>query len=183
MTIADMTMAEARRDERVRAFLRARICFNNNASTIDCTVKNISASGAKIEMSSAVSVPSEFDLDVPQKGRIYRARLMWRDASSLGVQFVDRSADTEQLDSHAARLQPFSLNRMRSTRSADARNSVRPSSPNAQLAMGPPSSIRPSGSAVGERIMRPPGAEQNKIVCWSSGCMVAPGVANAVGQV
>ena len=105
MTIADMTMAEARRDERVRAFLRARICFNNNASTIDCTVKNISASGAKIEMSSAVSVPSEFDLDVPQKGRIYRARLMWRDASSLGVQFVDRSAETEQLDSHAARLQ------------------------------------------------------------------------------
>ena len=100
-----MTMAEARTEERVRAFLRARILFNNNSSTIECTVKNMSAGGAKIELSSALSVPCEFDLDVPQKGRIYRARLMWRDSTSLGVQFVDKSADIEPTESHAMRLE------------------------------------------------------------------------------
>lgn len=101
-----MTLAEVRRDDRVRAFLRARILFNNNNSSIDCTVKNISASGAKIEISSVLSVPSEFDLEVPQKGRTYRARLMWRDANFVGVQFVEKDAvDAEQLESTSARLE------------------------------------------------------------------------------
>lgn len=101
-----MTLAEVRRDERVRAFLRARIMFNNNSSSIDCTVKNISSSGAKIEISSVLSVPSEFDLEVPQKGRTYRARLMWRDANFVGVQFVEKDAvDAEQLGSTSARLE------------------------------------------------------------------------------
>ena len=101
-----MTMAEIRRDERVRAFLRARILFNNNNSSIDCTVKNISASGAKIEISSVLSVPNEFDLEVPQKGRTYRAKLMWRDANFVGVQFVEKGAvAAEQLETQSARLE------------------------------------------------------------------------------
>ena len=98
-------MAEARRDERVRSYLRARILFNNNSSSIECTVKNISASGAKIEISSGLSVPSEFDLDVPQKGRVYRARLTWRDSACLGVRFIDRAADHALPDAHVARLE------------------------------------------------------------------------------
>ena len=105
MTVAGMTMAEARQDERVRSFLRARILFNNNSSSIECTIKNISASGAKIEMSSGLSVPNEFDLDVPQKGRVYRARLTWRDSASLGVQFIDRAIDHALPDPHVARLE------------------------------------------------------------------------------
>ena len=101
-----MTMAEVRRDERVRSFLRARILFNNGSSSIDCTVKNISAGGAKLEISSVLSLPSEFDLEVPQKGRTYRARLTWRDANFIGVQFIEKSsADAEQLESQTARLQ------------------------------------------------------------------------------
>ena len=98
-------MAEARGDERVRSFLRARILFNNNSSTIECTIKNISSSGAKIELSSGLSVPNEFDLDVPQKGRVYRARLMWRDSASLGVRFVDRPTDHALPDPDISRLE------------------------------------------------------------------------------
>ena len=101
-----MTMTEVRRDERVRALLRARILFNNNSSTIDCTVRNISSGGAKLEISSALTVPSEFDLDVPQKGRTYRARLMWRDANFLGVQFVEKGArDAAQTETQATQLE------------------------------------------------------------------------------
>ena len=101
-----MTMAEVRRDERVRALLRARILFNNNSSSIDCMVRNISGGGAKLEISSALTVPSEFDLDVPQKGRTYRARLMWRDATYIGVQFVEKNArDAAQTETAVARLE------------------------------------------------------------------------------
>ena len=89
-----MMMVEARRSERVRSFLRARILFNNGASTIDCTVKNISAHGAKIEIAHSLSVPAEFDLLVPQRGRTYRSRMAWRAADSIGVEFIETDTAT-----------------------------------------------------------------------------------------
>lgn len=109
-----MHMLESRQAERVRTFLRARIVFNNNNSTIDCTVKNISASGAKIDVSDAVAVPEFFDLIIPQKGQTYRARIAWRDEQAIGVNFVtaDQASPnratldrrTEQLERENRRL-------------------------------------------------------------------------------
>ncbi len=107
-----MMMVEARRSERVRSLLRARILFNNRSSTIDCTIKNISAHGAKIEIAHSMSVPTEFDLEVPQRGRTYRARMMWRAASSMGVEFnesagalsANAQAAIEQLEAENRKL-------------------------------------------------------------------------------
>ena len=93
-------MAEVRRDERVRAFLRARIIFNNHNTTIECTIKNISASGAKIVLSEALTIPNEFDLEVPQKGRTYHARMMWRDAGSIGVHFIEAGMEAFAAQNH-----------------------------------------------------------------------------------
>ncbi len=87
-----MMMIEARRAERVRSFLRARIVFNNQNSTVDCTIKNFSLYGAKIELANSVSIPSTFELEVPQKGRTYRAKLSWRDDEAIGVEFMDEDA-------------------------------------------------------------------------------------------
>lgn len=102
-----MTMVESRRAERVRSFLRARIVFNNQNSTIDCTVKNISPTGAKIEIANSLSVPAEFDLEVPQRGRVYRAKIVWRDADSMGVTFAqpDQKAGWEVADAKLERLE------------------------------------------------------------------------------
>ncbi len=100
-----MMMVEARRSERVRSLLRARILFNNGASTIDCTIKNISAQGAKIEIVHSLSVPSEFDLEVPQRGRTYRAKMMWRAADSIGVEFIEQGATSENAQAMIQRLE------------------------------------------------------------------------------
>ena len=100
-----MMMVEARRSERVRSLLRARILFNNGASTIDCTIKNISIHGAKIEIAHSLSVPSEFDLEVPQRGRTYRAKMMWRAAASIGVEFVDQGVGSETAQVTIQRLE------------------------------------------------------------------------------
>ena len=99
-----MMMLEARQGERVRALLRARIIFNNQNSTIDCTIKNISACGAKIELDNTASVPAEFDLEVPQRARTYRARIVWRDAVACGVTFVEAAAAKEPADTSLERL-------------------------------------------------------------------------------
>ena len=107
-----MMMVEARRAERIRSFLRARIVYNNHSSTIECMVKNISPFGAKIQLGNSTSIPNSFDLEIPQKGRTYRARLAWRTETAIGVEFVDdepahRDASpgkVERLESEIRRL-------------------------------------------------------------------------------
>jgi len=82
-------MEEMRQSERVRSFLRAQIVFNNRMSTIDCIIKNISPTGAKVALNDTLAVPTEFEIDIPQKGRTHRARLVWRDKESIGVEFME----------------------------------------------------------------------------------------------
>ena len=85
-------MGSDRKSDRARSILGARIIFNHGNSTIDCQIRNISASGAKLDVSQAVSIPEEFDIDVPQRGKVYRARLCWRDSGSAGIEFVQAGA-------------------------------------------------------------------------------------------
>jgi len=87
-------MANDRKLDRVKAMLGARIVFNNGNSTIDCLIRNISRIGAKLALSSSVSLPEEFDIDVPQKGKVYRARLCWREADAAGIEFVLDASET-----------------------------------------------------------------------------------------
>lgn len=100
-----MMMVEGRASDRVRSFLRARIIYNNNNSTIDCIVKNISPTGAKMDVSRLMSIPAEFDLDIPQKGRVFRARISWRDGDSLGVEFIEQNESQHTYDSRVALLE------------------------------------------------------------------------------
>ncbi len=66
-----MQMADSRQADRLRCLLPAKIVFNNRCSTFDCLIRNISASGAKIEIATAASLPARFELEVPHKNRIY----------------------------------------------------------------------------------------------------------------
>src|SRR4051794_41805517 len=83
---------EARQSERRRSLLRARISFNGGNSTIECLSRNVSAHGMRLELAESLSVPGEFDLEVPRKGRSSRARLVWRGDGMIGVAFVPATA-------------------------------------------------------------------------------------------
>jgi hypothetical protein len=98
-------MPEARKSERLKSLLRARIIFNNGSSTIDCLIKNVSAEGMRLELDESLSVPGEFDLDVPHKGRTYRARLVWRGPGMIGVAFVPANAEPMRGDNELQRLE------------------------------------------------------------------------------
>ncbi len=82
-------MSEARKSERVRSLLSARIVFGNNSSTLDCVVKNFSSAGARLQISDTLALPTEFDLFIPHRGRSYRARIIWRGEDLLGAEFID----------------------------------------------------------------------------------------------
>ncbi|MGU3360853.1 PilZ domain-containing protein [Methylobacterium sp. M6A4_1b] len=85
-------MSEHRRESRLRTFLKGRIIFNKGASSMDCLVRDLSPSGARLALTETSTLPESFDLYIPQKDRTYRATLCWRRADGLGITFVDEAA-------------------------------------------------------------------------------------------
>lgn len=87
--ILSMEVIEARKAQRKRAMLGATIVFNNRNSTIECKIRNISEDGAKIVVSEDVSFPQRFDFNVPQHGRSYQAKVIWRHGGETGLEFIN----------------------------------------------------------------------------------------------
>lgn len=85
-------MDERRHNIRTKAFLRACIYFNNRRSAVDCLVRELSDDGAKVVFSDAVSVPDLIELYIPQKEQTLRARVQWRNAGEMGLEFLDAAA-------------------------------------------------------------------------------------------
>jgi len=106
-------MPELRRSERIKSFLRAQILFNHRMTTIDCLIKNISAGGARIEVGKTMSIPTEFEIYIPQKNKTHSARMIWRDANAIGVEFVaaqtNTTPDEPQPDIQGLRLRALEM--------------------------------------------------------------------------
>lgn len=98
-------MENMRAAERLRSFLRAQIVFNNRMSTIDCIIKNISATGAKIALNETLTVPTEFDVYIPQKRRGHHARLVWRDKDAIGIEFTDMQTQATEAPATTSELE------------------------------------------------------------------------------
>jgi hypothetical protein len=77
---------EARLDQRRPTLKGGRIVFNAGRSTINCTVRNLSSKGAKLQVTSVVGIPDTFDLLMEGTAR-QPCRVVWRTLKELGVQF------------------------------------------------------------------------------------------------
>ena len=71
---------------RQRTFLGAQIVMKEGTATLDCMVRNLSASGALVKVEAALTVPDQFTLAIPGKGD-FLAEVKWRKISELGVAF------------------------------------------------------------------------------------------------
>ena len=65
-----------------------RIMFNGGRSSIDCTVRNLSRQGAKLQVTSVVGIPELFDLVLPNTHK-QPCRMAWRKTKEIGVEFID----------------------------------------------------------------------------------------------
>lgn len=80
--------SERRRHPRHKTLLGARVVFNNWNATIDCQVRDLSASGARIRLSGATSLPGVFQLLFTAKQQITPAEVVWLRTLEAGVRFV-----------------------------------------------------------------------------------------------
>lgn len=82
-------MSERRNTTRKKSFLQGRIYFNNRRSALDCLIRDISDTGAKLIFSDSVQTPDTIELYVPQREQTLRAEVQWRRGDEIGVAFTD----------------------------------------------------------------------------------------------
>ena len=79
--------------EQKRAALRQRVLkagtIEFSGGTIDCTVRNVSETGAALEVASPVGIPAEFNLLISGSRSRRRCQVMWRTESRIGVAFKE----------------------------------------------------------------------------------------------
>ena len=81
-------MTEHRSSTRSRTLLQAKVVFNDRSSTFDVVVRNLSGTGAKLELNTPFAVPNRFELEIPARDLHYAAEVRWRDSNHVGVEFV-----------------------------------------------------------------------------------------------
>lgn len=98
-------MGERRKTVRFRNYLGGQIAFDNRCSGMECTIRNLSAGGARVTFSDAAVLPRDFNLAIRQKGLHARARVVWRSPTEMGLCFlaVSRHSDEKAGPSDLAR--------------------------------------------------------------------------------
>ncbi len=81
---------ERRKEPLRRRMLKGgNIVFNNRSSTIGCVVRNMTDSGARLEVPSTLGVPDGFSLESEDGTFSHNCVVKWRKDNVLGVEFTD----------------------------------------------------------------------------------------------
>ena len=80
-------MDDKRNTPRLRSFLKGRVLFNGGQNSLDCLIRDISPTGARLELSASVTLPDRFDLYLPHRDETCKVHIQWRRGSQLGVAF------------------------------------------------------------------------------------------------
>ena len=80
---------DGRSAPRLRTLKGATIVFNNAASLINCVVRDLSLTGARLRVEGAATIPNRFMLVIGSGGgrQEWAAKVVWRSADELGVAF------------------------------------------------------------------------------------------------
>ncbi len=68
-------MPERRISSRQKSFLQGRIYYNHRRSSVDCLVRDVSDTGAKLVFGEPVSVPDVIELYLSNKDEVRRAKV------------------------------------------------------------------------------------------------------------
>lgn len=81
-------MEDQRASPRRRVLKTGQILFNGAALTRDCTVRDMSETGARLKVAHVAGVPDRFILSLGEERREVACEVRWRTLNQLGVAFV-----------------------------------------------------------------------------------------------
>ncbi|MEM9026977.1 MAG: response regulator [Pseudomonadota bacterium] len=87
MTLTHVVAGENRDSQRRRMLKGGVIVFDCQHMTVPCVVRDISATGARLQVSEATAIPNTFELLVELDGLRADCVVIWRASSRVGVKF------------------------------------------------------------------------------------------------
>ena len=76
---------ENRRVARKRVLKTGYIVFSDKAPKLECVVRNVSETGASLQVSTTIGIPEIFDAIIDGVRR--RCRSVWRTDTKIGIMF------------------------------------------------------------------------------------------------
>jgi PilZ domain len=83
-----VTEDNKRATARLRVLKGCKIVAMDRWSIVDCTVRDLSETGAKLICKDPASVADEIRFLLPAENTIRNARVMWRREDMLGIEFT-----------------------------------------------------------------------------------------------
>jgi|KBSMisStaDraftv2_1062788.scaffolds.fasta_scaffold1945693_1 hypothetical protein len=80
-------MGERRRSARTFVFKAAQLLAPNRRKVVGCTVRDLSAGGACVDMKRTEEIPQLFDLSFDWFRSCRRCEVKWRSPNRIGVTF------------------------------------------------------------------------------------------------
>ncbi len=80
--------ANKRARQRQRVLKQGKILLSNNLTVIDCTIRDMSETGAKLVCPDAGSIPNEFRLVLTAERLMRDVLVKWRRPGLVGVHFT-----------------------------------------------------------------------------------------------
>jgi c-di-GMP-binding flagellar brake protein YcgR len=82
---------QRRSGERFRMCLEGRVVPYDSSSPIECTIWDISDTGARIAFQKPAEIPLQFELQIPTEDASAQVRLIWSNGREYGVAFMDNA--------------------------------------------------------------------------------------------
>jgi hypothetical protein len=93
---------EPRRSARNKLFVRGFIRTPKSKSSIDCMVRDLSEAGAKLRFRCTPLITDFFELHIPARDAVLRAKLVWMNNCEAGVSFDSIAAVDAAASGYAA---------------------------------------------------------------------------------
>jgi len=78
--------SDSRKSARRRTLKAGKVILPNGA-VIDCSIRDISETGARLEFAAVIVLPSEFDLLIVSSQTRTAAELLWHRGLNAGIRF------------------------------------------------------------------------------------------------
>jgi hypothetical protein len=79
---------ESRMSPRRRVLKAGIAASNDRRLTVGCTVRDLSATGARLRVEGSLTVPDTFELIIELDGLEANCQVVWRSGSEVGVRFL-----------------------------------------------------------------------------------------------
>ena len=99
-------LAERRPTLRRRTFLGGRIVYAEGRFSLPCTIRNISATGARIAFTPSTTLPASFYLINAKERVIYRVKIAWANDAEAGLK-IENQCSVDAIPPDLAYLNRF----------------------------------------------------------------------------